>query len=212
MSDSSNSSQNISFLSILLIVSFITAQMISNIASVKIAAVFGFAVDMGTFLYPLAFTIRDLVHKRFGKAVSQKLIVIGAINTLFMSLFLYFAGKARPDTSWANNEAFIAILSPVFRISLASIAAALVSELVDTEIYHFIYVKFQHKFQWLRVAVSNGISIPLDSAIFAFIAFFGNLPMNVIFEITMFNIILKYAITLVSIPSIYIIKSDKTKQ
>ena len=45
----------ISFITILVICSYIACQMISNIASVKIANVLSLAVDGGTFLYPLAF-------------------------------------------------------------------------------------------------------------------------------------------------------------
>ena len=37
------------------------AQMLSDIASLKIGLVGGFAVDMGTFIYPITFT-RDVVH------------------------------------------------------------------------------------------------------------------------------------------------------
>jgi len=46
---------------------YIAAQIISDVASLKIALIAGFSIDAGTFIYPLTFTIRDLVHKRLGK-------------------------------------------------------------------------------------------------------------------------------------------------
>jgi queuosine precursor transporter len=63
--------------------------MLSDIASLKIGVVFGLAVDMGTFIYPLTFTLRDMVHKLLGKQNAQILIVsAGAIN-LLMAGYLF---------------------------------------------------------------------------------------------------------------------------
>ena len=41
---------------------------------------------------------------------------------------------------------------------LASIVAEVVSELVDTEVYHWWVTKVTTRHQWARVLVSNGIS------------------------------------------------------
>lgn len=66
-----NYEYKLSFISIIIIGSYIACQMISNIASVKIANVLSLAVDGGTFLYPLAFTIRDMAHKTIGKKIHK---------------------------------------------------------------------------------------------------------------------------------------------
>jgi len=204
-----NKENNLSFISIFIMVSFVSISIISNIASAKIGNVFGFAVDMGTFLYPLTFTIRDLIHKRLGKRVAQKLIIISSISVLFMSVYFYIVGLVPEDKSWEFNEAFLSIVSPVFRIALASIISGIIAELIDTEIYHIIYKKFKSKFQWLRVAISNGISIPIDSIIFSLIAFFGVLPLNSVFQIIIFNIVVKYIVSAISIPTIYLFKDGE---
>ncbi|GAB1458074.1 hypothetical protein MASR2M48_33820 [Spirochaetota bacterium] len=52
---------------IVLIGAYIAAQMLSDIGSLKIASLGGWAVDAGTFVYPVTFTIRDMIHKRLGK-------------------------------------------------------------------------------------------------------------------------------------------------
>ena len=84
-----NEEYKISFITILVICSYIACQMISNIASVKIANVLTLAVDGGTFLYPLAFTIRDMAHKTIGKKNTQKLIIISAIINIFSPIYFY---------------------------------------------------------------------------------------------------------------------------
>ena len=127
---------SISFITILIICSYIACQMISNIASVKIANVLNLAVDGGTFLYPLAFTIRDMAHKTIGKKNTQKLIIVSAIINIFSPIYFYIISQIPADASWEFNEAFQLTLSPVLRIAIASILGSTLSELVDTEIYH----------------------------------------------------------------------------
>lgn len=201
-----NEKNNLSFLTILIICSYIACQMISNIASVKIANVLSLAVDGGTFLYPLAFTIRDMAHKTIGKKNTQKLIIVSAIINIFTPIYFYIISQIPADKSWEFDEAFKTTLSPVIRISIASIIASTLSEFVDTEIYHFFVSKITKKYQWLRVLISNAFSIPVDNFLFVAIAFFKVLPINALIGIFIFNFFVKYAVTIISVPMIYLVK------
>lgn len=201
-----NEKNNLSFLTILIICSYIACQMISNISSVKIANVLSLAVDGGTFLYPLAFTIRDMAHKTIGKKNTQKLIIVSAIINIFTPIYFYIISQIPADKSWEFDEAFKMTLSPVIRISIASIIASTLSEFVDTEIYHFFVSKITRKYQWLRVLISNAFSIPVDNFLFVAIAFFKVLPINALIGIFIFNFFIKYAVTIISVPMIYLVK------
>lgn len=201
-----NEKNNLSFLTILIICSYIACQMISNISSVKIANVLSLAVDGGTFLYPLAFTIRDMAHKTIGKKNTQKLIIVSAIINIFTPIYFYIISQIPADKSWEFDEAFKMTLSPVIRISIASIIASTLSEFVDTEIYHFFVSKITRKYQWLRVLISNAFSIPVDNFLFVSIAFFKVLPINALIGIFIFNFFVKYAVTIISVPMIYLVK------
>ena len=205
-----NEKNNLSFLTILIICSYIACQMISNIASVKIANVLSLAVDGGTFLYPLAFTIRDMAHKTIGKRNTQKLIIVSAIINIFTPIYFYIVSQFPADSSWEFNEAFQTTLSPIMRITIASIVASTLSELVDTEIYHFFVTKITNKFQWLRVLISNAFSIPVDNFLFVIVAFWGVLPIDALIGIFIFNFFVKYAVTIISVPMIYLVK-EKNK-
>lgn len=201
-----NEKNNLSFLTILIICSYIACQMISNISSVKIANVLSLAVDGGTFLYPLAFTIRDMAHKTIGKKNTQKLIIVSAIINIFTPIYFYIISQIPADKSWEFDEAFKMTLSPVIRISIASIIASTLSEFVDTEIYHFFVSKITKKYQWLRVLISNAFSIPVDNFLFVAIAFFKVLPINALIGIFIFNFFVKYVVTIISVPMIYLVK------
>ncbi len=199
-------------IAVVVVAAYIAAQMLSDIASLKIGVVAGLAVDMGTFIYPITFTLRDVVHKVLGKRNAQLLIVSAAVINLFMVLYLTWAANVESDPNSFGGPEFSMIFAPLWRIVVASIVAEVVSELMDTEVYHWFVTKITRKWQWLRVLVSNAVSVPIDNIIFVLIAFspiaFLGAPLvdswEVTWEIFLFNLMVKFAVTLISLPLIYI--------
>jgi uncharacterized integral membrane protein (TIGR00697 family) len=187
---------------------YIAAQLLSDIASLKITLIAGFSMDAGTFIYPLTFTIRDLVHKRLGRQVARTVIILAAGINLFMALFFQFTAWLPQDPSWGLGREFAAVLGPVWRIVIASIVAEVISELIDTEIYHLWQSRITKKYQWMRVLSSNALSIPVDSLIFCWGAFGFLLPHDVVWSIFYANVIVKGAVTIVSLPAIYLVKDQ----
>jgi uncharacterized integral membrane protein (TIGR00697 family) len=194
---------------LLSISAYVAAQMLSDIASLKIGVVSGLAVDMGTFIYPITFTLRDLVHKLTGKRNAQALILACGVINLFMAGYLVIIARVPSDPSWGLGKEFAAILTPVWRIVVASIVAEVVSELVDTEVYHWFVTRVTTRFQWARVLISNTVSIPVDNAIFTLGAFAAVLPWNTIGQIFLMNLFVKYLMTLVSLPMIYLVPANR---
>jgi queuosine precursor transporter len=189
---------------IIVVAAYIAAQMLADIASLKIGVVFGYAVDMGTFIYPITFTLRDVVHKLLGKRNAQVIIITAGVINLLMAAYLMWSASVQSDPGWGLGAEFSLILGPVWRIVLASIAAELVSELLDTEIYHWFVTRITRRQQWLRVLVSNSASVPVDNVIFAVGAFGWILPWAIVWQIFVFNLVVKYLVTLVSLPLIYV--------
>lgn len=197
---------------IIIVAAYVGAQMLADIGSLKIGVVLGLAVDMGTFVYPATFTLRDMVHKALGKRNAQTLIITAAAINMVMAAYLAWVARVPSDPSWGLGEAFSAILGPVWRIVLASIAAEIVSELIDTEVYHWFVTRVTTRYQWARVLVSNAVSVPIDSLIFAVLAFAPlpflmdsplTVPWSVVWQIFVFNVAVKFGVTLVSMPLIY---------
>jgi queuosine precursor transporter len=197
---------------IIVISAYIAAQILSDIGSLKIAWVAGFSVDAGTFIYPFTFTLRDLVHKQLGKAATRTVIILAAIINLLMVVFFQFAAWLPPDPSWGLGREFASILGPVWRIVIASIAAEVISELIDTEAYHLWVSRITPKYQWARVLFSNAVSIPIDSLIFCWGAFGFALPGSVVWSIFWANVIIKGLVTIVSLPAIYLVKEKQSAE
>lgn len=193
----------------IIVSAYIAAQLLADVASLKLALIADRAIDGGTLIYPLTFTLRDLIHKVAGKRVARTMIFIAAAANLFMALLFWVVDwlPVVPD-SGPQSELFGAVLGPVWRIVAASIIAEVVAELIDTEAYSAWVARFRHRHQWGRVLFSNLIAIPVDSVLFAVIAFSGVVSAGVVTEIIFTNIGVKIAVTVLSIPLIYLVRPD----
>jgi len=185
---------------------YIAAQILSDIASLRIVFLFGFSIDAGTLIYPFTFTIRDLVHKTAGIRTARRVVVAAGVINLFMAFLFWLVAKLPPDKTVGPQLEFGIVLSPVWRIVIASIIAEVASELVDGEVYQLWVNKVGYRRQWLRVLVSNSVSVPLDSALFCSLAFIGRMPLFVVISIFWANVILKGICTLLSMPTIYLVR------
>ena len=208
---SRQSNTSVSTGALIVLSAYIAAQMLADITSLKIALVATFSIDGGTFIYPLTFTLRDLVHKMLGKRAARTLIVTAAGINLVMAGLFAFVNWLPADPSWGLQEQFAAILGPVWHIVLASIIAEVVSELIDTEVYELWVTRITTRYQWARVLSSNAISVPVDSLVFCWIAFGWSLPAPVVWSIFWSNVLVKGVVTLLSLPGIYLVPEREAR-
>lgn len=196
-----NIKNNLGAISASLYVSF---QVIANVLSTKIALLplTNLAIDGGTIIYPLTFTLRDFIHKTLGKQSARQIVILAGAVNLVMALLFVVIGKLTPDPSWPFQESFQNILLPIWRITIASIVAQIISELVDTEIFSRAYHRFN---DMTAVLFSNSIALVVDSVIFSIIAFAGNLPWTVVWQIVITNILVKMVMSLLSTPTIKLV-------
>lgn len=186
---------------------YVAAQMMADVASLRIVSVGGHAVDAGTLIYPFTFTLRDLVHKIGGKRAARTLIVLAAGINLVMAGLFWLVAELPADELTGPQLEFGAVLAPVWGIVVASIVAEVVAELIDTEVYTAWVKRFGSSRQWGRVLSSNTVAIPVDSALFVGLAtLFGVFPAEVAWSIFWVNLVFKGVVTLISIPWIYLVK------
>jgi uncharacterized PurR-regulated membrane protein YhhQ (DUF165 family) len=132
--------------------------------------VIGGAVTVGLLFFGVTFTARDRVH-RLGRKHVYMMIAMAVIFSIAETM----------------------ILNVPLRIIIASAIAIAISETADTEVYQ----RLLNRSWFVRVISSNAISIPLDSLIFANIAFFGLLPNFILVKIIYTEIIIKYVVGLI---------------
>ncbi|MFM7068895.1 MAG: queuosine precursor transporter [Actinomycetes bacterium] len=188
---------------------YVAASLMANVMSARIVRVgpswLTFAIDAGTLTYPLTFTLRDVVHKIGGRRTARVVIVATAALNVLLALGLWATAALPGDPAVTSpaQEWFGPVLNPVLRITLGSIVAQVIAELLDTEVYHRYVQRFGHRAQWGRVLFSNAVSIPVDSIVFVAIAFGGTLPFAVAVSIVWANVVVKGAASVLTTPLIY---------
>jgi len=183
---------------------YAVSTIIANVVSNKIFLIpwLAWGTDGGTIIYPLTFTLRDMMHKSLGKQVSRQVVIFTGLMNILLALIVYLVFALPSDPSWTNQEAYKLILLSVPRIIAGSIIAQVISELIDTEIFSKLYKIGDVK----AVLVSNFISLIVDSVIFTLIAFYGSLPTSILLQIIYTNITLKFILALISSPLIRVSK------
>lgn len=195
-------------MTIIVLAAYIAAQILADVLSLRIVLLAGMSIDAGTLIYPFTFTLRDLAHKAVGLRGARVLIITAAVINLVMAGLFWLVSILPADSAVGPQSEFGIVLSPVWRIVFASIIAEVVSELTDTEVYRWWVARVRH-YQWGRVLVSNAVSVPLDSALFCALAFYGTMPASVVWSIFISNVAVKSAVTMMSLPGIYIVKEGK---
>jgi hypothetical protein len=131
-------------------------------------------------------------------------ILAALIANLLLAAYVQLAVILPPASFYSGQEAFAGVLGSTPRIVFASLTAYLISSLIDAEIFAFWRARIQG-LKWTRVLVSNTISTWVDSVIFITLAFYGIMP---IWMLIKGQYIVKMAITLISLPLIYMVKGQ----
>ena len=187
---------------------YILFSLTANIAATKVTYFGKFIMDAG-FIYALTFTWRDLIHKQLGRKAAITTIYIAGIINVIAALYFQLVVVLPAETSWAaagGQTAWAFLFGIQLRIVIGSVLAQIIAELADTQTYQiWTYGIGKGKPQWLRVVVSNSISIPIDSIIFPIIAFAGIVSADAIWQMFWTNIIVKAIMTALSFWMIYLV-------
>ena len=152
---------------------FITNAIVAELTGGKLIDVFGVRMSIGILPWPIVFITTDLINEYFGEKGVKKLSLITAGLIAYTFIILFFAIKI-PSTgiSSVSTEQFSAVFGQSQLIIIGSIAAFLVSQLIDVSIFHFVKNRTGNKMIWLRSTGSTVISQLFDSFIVLGIAFY----------------------------------------
>ncbi|MDI6784462.1 MAG: queuosine precursor transporter [bacterium] len=190
---------------ILLIGLYIACELIANVTASKPVAIGNIVVPGAVFIYALTFTLIDLINEKLGKKGAQQVVCTAFAANILLVVYIHFVIGLPAASFYTDNDAFSVVLGSTPRIVFASLTAYLISSLVDTEVFVWWRRKVG-KYKWARVLISNAVSTLIDSILFISIAFYGILPIIPLIE---GQYIVKMAVTIISIPLIYLIQERK---
>jgi uncharacterized integral membrane protein (TIGR00697 family) len=188
-----------------LVALFVTVLLVSNIASTKILTLWIFTFDGGTILFPLSYIFGDILTEVYGFKQSRRVIWLGFISALLMSLVFYIVQILPPANDWYNQQAFVTILGFVPRIVLASLLAYFAGEFSNSVILSRLKIFTNGKYLWTRTIGSTIIGEGIDTLVFCLVAFYGVLPGNVLLKVIISNYIFKCSVEILFTPLTYLI-------
>lgn len=152
---------------------FITNAIVAELTGGKLIDVFGVPMSIGILPWPIVFVTTDLINEYFGEKGVKRLSLITA-GLIAYTFFVLFMAIKIPSTgiSSVTTEQFNAVFGQSQLIIVGSIAAFLVSQLIDVTIFHFVKRRTGNKMIWLRSTGSTVISQFFDSFIVLGIAFY----------------------------------------
>lgn len=149
--------------------------IIQNILATKQIDVGIFTVTTGILISPIVFMIQDVISEIFGYKEAKKMIITGFGMNFVAVLLFTLAIKLPSSQFWENQASFAAILGTTLRISAASFTAYLVGSLTNSKVLVKIKKHYPDKL-FVRLISSTVVGQLIDNLLFAFIAFYGILP------------------------------------
>ncbi len=183
--------------------------------------ILGFTMDFnltaGAVIWPVVFITSDLINEYFGKPGVKRISYLAAFFIAYSFIVIFLTIKLPPAQWWleANNQdaqgnyfnmdfAFNKILGQGQRIIIGSLAAFLISQLVDVFVFQKLRKLTGQKMLWLRATGSTLVSQFIDSFVVLYIAFFGIFSGEQILAIGITNYIYKFSVAILLTPFIYL--------
>lgn len=160
----------------LIVVFFIVTLLISNIMATKMISVGPLVLPAAVIIFPFCFMLGDVLTEIWGYRYTKKVILTGFGANLLMTVFLYLGQLLPPASFWQNQGAYEAIFGMVPRIVLASFAAYLVGELLNSLVMDKMKRRSGEAHLYRRTILSTVVGQIFDSGIFITVAFYGTMP------------------------------------
>lgn len=182
---------------------FVAVLLISNVTSTKILTLGPLTFDGGTLLFPLSYIFGDILTEVYGYKRTRKVIWLGFISALIMSLTFMVVGALPPASDWPHQNAYAAILGLTPRIVLASLIAYFAGEFSNSLILAKLKIKTQGKWLWTRTIGSTLVGQVVDTGIFILIAFTGVIPTHLLLTLILSNYAFKCGVEVLFTPLTY---------
>ena len=182
---------------------FVAVLLISNVASTKIVDLGVFTFDGGTILFPLSYIFGDILTEVYGYSRSRKVIWLGFISALLMSVSFMVVGFLPPAKDWPYQNAYNQILGLTPRIVTASLLAYFAGEFSNSFTLAKLKIFTQGRWLWVRTISSTLLGQIVDTALFILIAFTNVVPNELLLTLIISNYLFKCGVEILFTPVTY---------
>jgi uncharacterized integral membrane protein (TIGR00697 family) len=169
--------------------------------------VYLFQLSVGIIPYPVTFLVTDIVSEIYGKKKANRVVLGGLFASIFTLLIILVADYATA-TEWSpvtDNE-FHHVFGVTFIGVGASMAAYLIAQLIDVQLFHFWKKITRGKHLWLRNNASTFTSQFVDTlVILLLLCSFGIIEWKHFGVLLLNGYLFKMLVALLDTPIIYFI-------
>jgi queuosine precursor transporter len=192
---------------------FTACLLISNIVSVKLIQLGPWIITAGVIVFPISYIINDVISEVWGYRKARFIIWCGFAMNLLAIIVYTISIKMPPAPIWKRQEGFSLVLQNTPRLAFASLVAYLVGSFINSLVMSKMKLKSHGRQFSLRAIVSTLFGESCDSLLFISIAFAGNVPSSILFEMIVIQVILKTLYEIVVLPvTIQVVKAVKKKE
>jgi len=189
---------------------FITSLVTSNLIFQKFFSwtpfgIYTFELSVGIIAYPITFLVTDIISEIYGRKRANRLVMAGVFASAFALLIVIVSDNANA-TDWSpiNDETFTKVFGFTYVAVGASLAAYLLAQFLDVQIFHFWKRLTKGKHLWLRNNFSTFASQLVDTAtVLALLCSFGVIKWELFGVLLLNGYLFKVLFALVDTPIIY---------
>lgn len=184
---------------------FVAVLMISQVTAVKPIEM-GIVFTGGDLIFPLGYLLGDVLTEIYGFARSRVAIWTGLAANLLFSAMLWLVGLLPGEPEWVaggGQQAWETLLGLTPRIAVASLAAYLVGEFVNSYVLAKLKVAMKGRHLWIRTIGSSLVGQGVDTLVFFPIAYLGAWPWSLIGRIMVVAYAVKVGVEVLMTPVTY---------
>ncbi len=189
---------------------FITSLVTSNLIFQKFFkwnpfGLYEFELSVGIIAYPVTFLITDIVSEIYGRRRANKVVIAGVFASIFALLIVIISTEA-PATTWSpiSDTVFKKVFGFTYIAVGASLAAYLLAQFLDVQVFHFWKRRTKGKHLWLRNNFSTFSSQLIDTASILFLlCSFGVIEWELFGALLLSGYLFKVLFALFDTPLVY---------
>ena len=178
--------------------------ILANIQVTKNINIFGLESTLGNIVYATGFLATDILCEFYDRKDADRAVKIGLLTIVSMTLLMQLAIMIKPSETDLVNDSLVKVFTLIPRISLGSILAYFVSSRHDIFAYEFWKKRTNGKHLWIRNNASTFVSQLLDTAVFTLVSFYGVYKTDVLVDIALTTLAVKWFAAVCDTPMIYL--------
>ncbi len=189
---------------------FISSLVVSNLIFQKFFSwdffgLYTFEISVGILPYPVTFLITDIISEVYGRKKANQVVTAG-IFASFFSLLIVFAADSVPATAWSpvDDPLFSKVFGATAIAVFASMAAYLLAQYIDIQLFHFWKRLTKGKHLWLRNNFSTFLSQFVDTfAVLLLLCAFGKIEWSLFTALLLSGFLFKVLVAALDTPFLY---------